>query len=129
MKHNKTSPQTIARKAAFLAETGLVDFSPDSLQSDLAPLGALCAELIGQDTPEQAQARLADVGTVQGYTENSPELYGTLRQTRQKYFGDVRACHASGASCDVELDPVDKALATTVLDRPACGGVAGWVGE
>ena len=114
MKNNKRSPLTIARQARFEQEEGMKSFHPVTLESEARALDALCGELVGIDTPEQKQARVAMESTAQGNRENSPELYGTLKQTRQKYFGNVRACHITSQACDVELDDNAQALVSSI---------------
>lgn len=106
MKNNKRSPLTLARQARFNQDMGIAPGMSlkDALLPDREALGALCGELIGKDT----QAMVWDREHGAGYNthrENNSDTYGrTLRQTRQKYAGDIRACHSPGKACDAETD-------------------------
>ena len=43
--------------------------------------------------------------------ENNEELYGrSVRQTRQKYAGDIHNFRSPGADCDCEVSEVEKGL-------------------
>lgn len=95
------------RHNEWLADGGLT--SKDH-QPELNELKKLCAELIGIDSPAQIADR--NIGISQ--LENSPELYGrTLRQTRQKYAGDVHSFKPSKGSVDIELSEVESVLVSS----------------
>lgn len=109
---NRQSYTHTARHALFVQDMG-----GEYPTSTSAEFNALCAELVGQDTPEMVQARIAMESTAQGYRENSPETYGrTLRETRQKYLGDVHNYKPSmaGNDCSPELSEVESALVSTM---------------
>jgi hypothetical protein len=93
-----------ARHAAFIADCGEY---PKTVSPEFS---ALCGELIGQDTAEQIQARIAHEGTVNGYRENSTESYG-----RESERGDASAftLHAVGAGVDCELSEVERVVCAT----------------
>lgn len=75
------------------------------------PLHNLAKELIGIDTPDIVQNRIACESTTQGNRENSPELYGrTLRETRQKYMGDVHNFKPTKSNCDPELNEIESII-------------------
>jgi hypothetical protein len=106
-----------ARHAVFLADMGETTGTYQSIMQPSAEFNALCAELVGVDTPEMVQNRIACESTAQGNRENSPETYGrTLRQTRQKYLGDVHNYKPSmaGNDCGPELSEVESALVSTM---------------
>jgi len=82
--------------------------------ADYAKLRNLCAELIGIDTPEMVQNRIAMQGP-QGYIENSPELYGqSLNETIRKYYKGGSFVESKD-DCDVELSENDKAIVDATL--------------
>lgn len=105
-KNNKKSPATIARQAAFRAEFG-GDYK--TITARTPEFSALCAELIGDDTTAAANRR-ADEG-LNGFRENSPELYG------RRQIIDVGAGYSIaasvGAACDCELSETESALVKT----------------
>lgn len=114
MTKNRTSYTHAARHAEWLADGGLrnADHAPE-----LAALSALSAELIGQDTPEQIQARIASEGTVNGYRENCPELYG-----RDLDKGDASAytLHTrTGGFADCELDEISRTVVASASHQGA----------
>lgn len=98
-----------ARHAAFVAELG------GEYPRTMAPeFHALCGELIGQDTPTMIQDRIAAQGTLQGYVENAPELYGRKCATLEPHG------IAGGADCDAdngeEIVTSDSAAPLAALD-------------
>jgi len=111
MKNNKLTPQSMARRAAFYSEFGgpYPTKMPDEFNQ-------LVKELIGVDTEEQKGLRIAMESTAQGNRENSPELYGmSLRQTRQKYAGEVLACNMQARqNCDVELNEIESSIVASM---------------
>jgi hypothetical protein len=91
-------------------------FWPPQTPEEKLALANLCNELIGIDTPAIIHDRNCDAMGKAYVLENSPELYGrTLRQTRQKYMGDIRACHVGRNDCDVEMEEQDKAIIGATL--------------
>lgn len=119
MKANKTSPLTIERKARFAAEepnlAPLLTMTPENaFAGELNALADLSRELVGIDTPEMIQARIASEGTVQGYRENCPELYGRATQAPFAMFANgLPTFHKPGATADCELSEVESALVQT----------------
>lgn len=135
MKNNKSTPQAIARRLRFNAtepELAVLLSLPieKAFQSELDAIAALSLELIGQEKMtvpgitmpngetlsfDKPVARIAMESTAQGNRENAPELYGrSLRETRQKYAGDIRAYSSPGGSCDVETSEIESALLASI---------------
>jgi len=67
-----------------------------------------CAPMI--EANREAFARMFSHNARNGI-ENNEELYGrSVRQTRQKYAGDVHNFRSPGTSCDCEVSEVEKGL-------------------
>lgn len=131
-KNNKRSPLTIARQARFEAEEGCRSFHPSTLENELRALDAICGELIGIDTPEQKQARVAMESTAQGYTEGKANLDGSYSYDKASapiYPNGLPVLHSPGIDCDVELDEIGASLVATTLgtnkNAPEANGDAG----
>lgn len=109
MKNNKKSPLTLARQATFIEEFG-ADFKTVTAPTD--EFKALCLELVGVDTEEMKQNRIACESTAQGYRENSPELYG--RSSTPMFPNGMPVLHGGGNSCDLELSEMEKTVVSSM---------------
>lgn len=105
-KNKRQSFTHVKRHAEFVNEMG-------GEYGNLIPanrhFAALCGELVGVDTPEILQARIAHEGS-NGYRENNEDTYGmTERELAMRYGASVSM--VSGAQdCDQELDETSQAL-------------------
>lgn len=114
MKNNKKSPQTIARQAAFRAEMG------GEFPREMSPeFQALCAELIGQDTPEMVQNRIAAEGTVQGYCDGKVLSDGSYARESgpEVDFGTGYRMHSPGIDAQAEVDEIGQAIMSTATHK------------
>ena len=121
MKNNKKSPQTLARQAAFRLEMG--GQYPVAMSAEFV---ALCAELVGIDTPEIIQNRIAHEG-LPGYREGVRNLDGTYcRCDNADEAGAASAYvfHAPGAGADCDCDETTAALIATTTHSSGSEAVA-----
>lgn len=80
---------------------------------DYVALRNLCSELIGIDTEEQKQARIACQSTLAGHTENSPETYGTSYHEMCNKYNQLFTITAPNGDCQAEPDEMGQVIIAT----------------
>lgn len=117
MKNNKKSPLTLARQAKWIEEYG-ANFK--TVTAPTQEFNELVKELIGVDTNEMKQNRIAHESTAQGYRENYKPGEVSYKQKTHSRTGvvyspsfvsdEIGSPIHIGQDCDLELNEIEQEI-------------------